>query len=481
MLVVAAVPSLTTVSDSLRSLRGTFQTANAESQGETLAHLTRPLPLAQAGGVWLSGDYRNAVGRPALAHVTDAGLLLVGILALGGLAVTLRRREVAAAALVAAGALTYLVVAPRTSPYADAKMLAIISPALVLCGMLGAASLARRWKPIGAGAAGLLGLLVLSSAAFAYHDVNLAPRDRIDSMASLGDRYAGDHRLLLWNEYEEFAKYFMRRAVINQPTEAMTESFIELKRDLGFFGGRTFDLDDAELAYLERFPGIVTRIRPNESRPPANYRREYGDGFYEVWRRQPRPVVAEHVSLFDERARTSVNEADCAGLRDLAAKAPAGSQLVAAVQPERKTLLLPRAEDRPAWLAGLARAAGPDGAQHSRPGDRLAVGERRPLQRLAGGIARESRLGNDRRAPRRLRAGHQHTWRVAARRSGRARARAAPNRGEPPRAATSRRATARARRSGRWRSWETVIHGSSRLSPNRSGGYAVACWTGSSW
>jgi hypothetical protein len=348
VLVVAAVPSLTTVSDSLRSLRGTFQTGNAESHGETLAHLTRPLPVAQAGGVWLSGDYRNAVARPALAHVTDAGLVLVGILALGGLAVTLRRREVAAAGLVAAGALTYLVVAPRTSPYADAKMLAIVSPAIVLCGMLGAASLARRWKSIGAGAAGLLALLVLSSAAFAYHDVNLAPRDRIDSLADLGDRYAGDHRLLLWNEYEEFAKYFMRRAVINQPTEAMTESFIELKRDLGFFGGRTFDLDDADLAYVERFPGIVTRIRPNESRPPANYRREYGDGFYEVWRRQSTPAVAEHVSLLDERARTSVNEVDCAGLRDLAARAPAGSQLVAAVQPERRTLLLPQADDRPA-------------------------------------------------------------------------------------------------------------------------------------
>jgi hypothetical protein len=347
VLVVAAVPSLTSVSDSFRALRGSFQASNAEAQGETLAHLTRPLPLAQAGGVWLSGDYRNAVGRPTLARGTDAGLVLVGALALLGLVMTLRRREVAAAALVAVGALTYLIVAPRTSPYADAKMLAIVSPAIVLCGMLGAAALARRWRVLGAGAAGILGVLVLASAALAYHDVNLAPRDRIDSLVDLGDRYDGDDRLLLWNEYEEFAKYFMRRAVINQPTEAMTESHIELNRELGFFGGRTFELDDIDLAYLQRFPGIVTRIRPNESRPPANYRREYRNDFYEVWRRQPEPVVAEHVSLFDERARTSVNRPDCAGLRDIAARAPAGSQLVAAVQPERRTLSLPSARDRP--------------------------------------------------------------------------------------------------------------------------------------
>jgi hypothetical protein len=348
VLIVAAVPSLTSVSESFRALRGSFQTANAEAQGETLAHLRRPLPLEQAGGVWLSGDYRNAVARPVLARGTDAGLVLVGALGLVGLAMTLRRREVAAAGLVAAGALTYLLVAPRTSPYADAKMLALISPAVVLCGMLGAAALARRWRAIGAGAAGILGVLVLASAAFAYHDVNLAPRDRIDSLVDLGDRYEGDDRLLLWNEYEEFAKYFMRRAVINQPTEAMTESHIVLKRDLGFFGGRTFELDDIDFAYLQRFPGIVTRIRPNESRPPANYRREYRDDFYEVWRRQPGPVVKQHVSLLDERAHTSVNEVDCAGLRDLAAAAPGGSRLVAAVQPERRTLLLPNAHDRPA-------------------------------------------------------------------------------------------------------------------------------------
>jgi hypothetical protein len=348
VLVVASAPSLTMVSDSLNALRGTFQTSNAETHGETLAHLTRPLPLAQTGGIWLSGDYRNAVGRPTLARVTDVGLVLVGVLALAGLVMTLRRREVAAAGLVAAGALTYLVVAPRTSPYADAKMLAILSPAILLCGMLGAAALARRWRPIGVGAAGLLGLLVLASAAFAYHDVNLAPRDRIDSLVTLGERYDGDRRLMLFNEYEEFAKYFMRRAVINNPTEALTEAHIEMIRDLGFFGGRTFDLDDIQLAYLQRYSAIVTRIRPNESRPPANYRREYRDANYEVWRRNARPVVAQHVSLFNDRARTSVNEADCAGLSDLAAGAPAGSRLVAAVQPERRTLLLPAADDRPA-------------------------------------------------------------------------------------------------------------------------------------
>jgi hypothetical protein len=347
VLAVASAPSLTMVSDSLNALRGTFQTASAEAHGETLAHLTRPLPLAQAGGVWLAGDYRNAVDRPAMARVTDVGLVLVGVLALGGLAITLRRREVAAAALVAACVLTYVVVAPRTSPYADAKMLAIISSAIVLCGMLGAAALARRWRAAGVGAAAFLAVLVLGSAAFAYHEVRLAPGDRIDALADLGERYDGDDRLLLFNEYEEFAKYFMRHAVINQPTEALTEAHIVLKRDLGFFGGRTFDLDDIDLAFVQRYPGIVTRIRPNESRPPANYRLEHRDEFYEVWTRRPRPVVAQHLSLFDERARTSVDEPDCGGLRELAEAAGAGSRFVAAVQPERRTFAIPRAADRP--------------------------------------------------------------------------------------------------------------------------------------
>ncbi len=358
VLAVAAAPSLTMVADSLRALQGTFEAEKAHAAGETLAHLVRPLPVEQAGGVWLAGDYRNAVGRPALARATDVGLLLVGVLGVAGLALTLRRREVAAAALVAAGVLTYVLVAPRTSPYADAKMLAIVSPAVVLCGMLGAAMLTRWWRPAGAAAAGAMTLLVLASAAFAYHDVRLAPRDRIDAMSDLNDRYEGEQRLLLWNEYEEFAKYFMRDAVINQPAEAITEAHIVLKRDLGFFGGRTFDLDDIDLAFLQRYPGIVTRIRPNESRPPANYRLEHRDEYYEVWRRRPRPVVIHHHSILDEDARTSVGDPDCAALDAIAREAPAGSRFVGAVQPERRTFLVPEAEDRPSGWPDSAERPG---------------------------------------------------------------------------------------------------------------------------
>lgn len=348
--VVAAAPALTMVADSFRTLQGTFSTTSAQAAGEQLAHLARPLPLGQAAGVWLGGDYRIPVDRPAAAMITDAGLVLIGVMALAGLAITLRRREVAVAALAAAGVVTYAIVAPRTSAYADAKMLAILSPAIVLCGMLGAAALARRRRWAGVGIASAIGVLVLGSAAFAYHDVRLAPTDRMRALQDLGDRYAGDDRLMLFGEYEEFAKYFMRRATINAPAEALTERHVELSRDLGFFGGKTFDLDDMTLPFVESYPAIVVRTRPNESRPPANYDLEYRNDFYAVWRRQRGPEVVAHLGLRDDDARKSVAVPGCAGLQEFAAHAPARSRLVAAVQPEIRTLDLRRAADRPrAW------------------------------------------------------------------------------------------------------------------------------------
>ena len=136
----------------------------------------------------------------------------------------------------------------------------------------------------------------------AYHDVRLAPVDRMEDLADINDRYAGSTDLMLFNEFEEFAKYFLRDARINNPTEAITESHIEL-RDAADFGGRTFDLDLIQLAYVERFPLIVTRRKPTESRPPADYRLDYRNDSYEVWRRVRGPRATDAWPLGDDKRR----------------------------------------------------------------------------------------------------------------------------------------------------------------------------------
>ena len=159
----------------------------------------------------------------------------------------------------------------------------LLSPAVVLVAVVGAWALSRRVRPLGmAVGVALLGAILLSDA-YAYHDVRLAPTERMQALQDVGDRYSG-RGLLLVNEFEEFAKYFMRNSRINVPTEAITQRHVELRRRQDFFN-RWIDLDDQKLTYVSEYPFVVTRRGPGLSRPPANYRLDYGNRYYVVWRR----------------------------------------------------------------------------------------------------------------------------------------------------------------------------------------------------
>jgi hypothetical protein len=341
---VVAIPALVGVSRSLFFLRGTFTSAEGGGGPDALAHLVRPLPWYQIGGVWLDGDYRVPVAGTIPGFLTTVGLVTVLALCVWGVVECLRRREPGPTVLLGACLAVYLVLAPRTASYADAKMLAILSPAVVLCAMIGVAGL---WSRLALGRVALaagLGGLVLGSAAFAYHDTKLAPNDRMADLEDLGERYAGSDRLMLFNEYEEFAKYYMRDAVINVPTEAITESFIELRLG-GDFVAHSFDLDEMKLEYVERFPAIVLRRKPSGSRPPANYSLEYRNASYEVWRREDEPRVLAHMPV--QGSVTAYNTARCSEIRKMAREAPEGTELVGAAGPEIATFDFAKQYRRP--------------------------------------------------------------------------------------------------------------------------------------
>jgi hypothetical protein len=331
---VLSVPVLSTLAESFRVLQGTFSSAATAGSNVVLGHLARPLPLSEVGGIWLDGDYRVPVLGTAAQALTAAGLGLVFVLAAVAVATGLRRRESGAVMLLLAGTCTYVAVSPRTSPYADAKMLALLAPAVVLCAMVGAAAISRIARLPGVVVGAVVGVLVVGSAAFAYHDVRLAPMDRIADLRDLGERYAGSDRLMLFNEFEEYAKYFMRDSVINVPTEAMTESFIELRAG-GDFPSRSFDLDEIKLEYVERFPAIVVRRQPTSSRPPANYRLEYRNASYEVWRQTAGDQIVEHLPI--QGADSALARPRCRDVRSLARRASRGTVLVAATGPEIAT------------------------------------------------------------------------------------------------------------------------------------------------
>ena len=143
-----------------------------------LGNLLGPLNELQMFGVWLTGDYRLAPG----SMLTETYILIgVVVVAAGlGLGWLVRRRAWALLLLVAVSLFGWWYVTSRGSPWADGKALMIVSPVVVLVAGLGAAGLHAAGRKIeGVALVVLLGIGVLGSNALAYHDVALAPHDRM--------------------------------------------------------------------------------------------------------------------------------------------------------------------------------------------------------------------------------------------------------------------------------------------------------------
>jgi hypothetical protein len=298
---------------------------------EQLGQLLRPLPLSQISGVWLSGEYRVAIASHHAGLLTMIATVVVLLAIVPAVVWALRRGKPALPAAVGMVGLVLLIVFPRVSPYSQGKLLAMTSPLVVLAGLVGLASLrGRRLGALGALAAVCVGLAILASDLLAYNHDTIAPTARIEAMRETGDHFAGQGPVL-WNEFEEYAKYFARAANINAPFEAITPIQVQL-RSPTYFYGHFFDLDQEQLSYVEHFPVIVTRRSPAASRPPANYRLVYQNAYYLGWRREAKPEVLEHLPL--QQLYSPSEEVQCSALAPIVAKAPRGSRLVAAVAPE---------------------------------------------------------------------------------------------------------------------------------------------------
>jgi hypothetical protein len=324
----------------LVTLRGYADVAQGviTSAGE-LGNLLGPLHLSQVVGIWLVGDYRVepagehlGVSLLTATHALIAVALASGVL---GVAWAARRRALLPLLYVAVSLIACLYVMRAGSPWAEGKAFMIVSPAVLLAALLGPVALAARGQARGSAAAGLLLLAigggVLASNALAYRGVSVAPRDRFEELARIGEREGGAGPALV-TEFEEFAKHFLRDADPVDVNENASPGLAGAARPEGpgVRFGYPNDLDDLTLAYVERYRTLVLRRSPIASRPPANYRRVSSSRWYEVWRRTSAPsTVLEHVPL--GASLSPSGRARCTDLAALAARArAAGARLAAA-------------------------------------------------------------------------------------------------------------------------------------------------------
>ena len=337
---------------------GTFG-ENADAAIDDLGHLLRPLRLAQTAGIWLVDDYRMPV--PASRDTLNTALILLAAAAVVGAAAWLaRRRETGPLLYVGAVALVLVVVSPRVSAYATGKLLAIATPAVVLMAAVGLYALwaaRRRAGPtafagrLAAVAAPIvavgLALGVVVSDVFSYRAVRLAPVDRMEALEDIGDRYHG-RGFVLVDDFEEFAKYFMREARQNVALELITPVPARTGLRTSYLPLHA-DVDQMPLDYLARFDAIVQRRGADSSRPPANWERDYENGFYTAWVRRDRVQVIDHVPL--QSLYRGAADVPCDRVGALAAAANDGDVLVGAAAPERVELDVAEAGIPADWQA----------------------------------------------------------------------------------------------------------------------------------
>lgn len=175
-----------------------------------------------------------------------------------------------------------------------------------------------------------VGLAILASDLLAYNHDRVAPTAQMEAIRQTGDHFAG-RGLVLWNEFQEFAKYFARAAKISVPFETLTPQQVQL-RSPTYFYGHYFDLDQELLSFVESYPIVVTRRSPAASRPPANYKLVYENPYYLGWERTSKPDVLEHLPL--QQLYSPSLPIECSALAPIVAKAPHGSHLVVAYAPE---------------------------------------------------------------------------------------------------------------------------------------------------
>jgi hypothetical protein len=323
---VLAIPAL--------SEGDTFIAQNVEHAGSglraeaDLGNLIEPLNPLQLFGIWPTGDFRYEPGELALTYILIAVVVAAG---LAGLALALRARHYGLPVYVLGSAAAAVATALVASPWVDAKAFAMASPAIVFAALSGVAILfeqGRRVEAVLAGAAIVGG--VAWSNLLAYHEVWLAPYDKLAELEVIGER-VGTQGPTLMTEYEPYGvRHFLR--------EADPEGASELRRrpvplrDGSILDKAAFaDIDQFDLAGLLEYRTLVLRRSPLASRPPSAFRIVWEGRHYEIWQRiDAAPPIIEHVALGEGVGPSAIPR--CADVLRLAARAGPDGKLAAVLR-----------------------------------------------------------------------------------------------------------------------------------------------------
>jgi hypothetical protein len=236
------------------------------------------------------------------------------------------------------------------SPWIEGKAMAIASPAPLLAACAGAAWLwagtgsgARLWERVaGATLLAIVAAGILWSTALAYRDVNLAPRDQLAELETVGHRIAGQGPTLM-TEYQPYGVRHFLRAADPEAASELRRRTVPLRGGGTLRKGATADTDRFSLAALLPYRTLVLRRSPAQSRPPSPYRLTWRGRYYEVWQRPEglESSVIRHLGLGTALDPTAMP--DCGRVLAIARASGPGGRLAAAARPGT-TMTVPLAD-----------------------------------------------------------------------------------------------------------------------------------------
>lgn len=316
-----------------------------------LGQLLRPLPLSQIAGVWWGEDWRLPLHSGIRWDLNRLVLALIFAAACFGAVSAIRQRRPGMLVGVLAVIAAIAIVGPQTTPYGESKLYIIVSPFIVLTAGLGVWAVGRRVRLAGLAAGAAIVLAIAYTDAIVYREVRLAPIDRMHAMEDVA-RAARGHGIVLDYEWEEWAKYFMRGAMVNSGIETYwSPDGMPLRKGISLPGNH-YDLDEVPLHYVTSFSALVSRRAPDASRPPANFHLAYGNRYYELWLRDKRLTVVHHLPI--QGLFTSQVKVPCTDIERFAREAAPGDELMAARRPPNIVMQPTQVNHSAGWPASPA-------------------------------------------------------------------------------------------------------------------------------
>ena len=296
-LVVVVVVALAAAWPVLKTAVASYNVTTATLTAKVdLGFLPGPLNVWQIMGIWPNGDFRFALNRDVgLVHV----LLWISVVsAVLGAIWTLYRRAWGPLLLLVGNGIAAWVLIVRGSPYADAKVMAILSITAVLAAMLGAAALHDRISRIlGWTLGGVLAIAVLWTNGLSLQTAHLAPRPRFAALDQIDQRFAGEmsRHLTFYNLWDfEWPAAFLPRVhayvphILPDPPAPPGTPSRDLHPALLQAG---WDPNDITVHWLNYFKLLVLARSPTAAPPPPDFTLVDQDRYYDVYRRNQDRVL----------------------------------------------------------------------------------------------------------------------------------------------------------------------------------------------